>query len=400
MEVFRRWGYQEVMPAAFEYLDHLSPALEDELLNRSYKLTDRSTGRLMVLRPDATLQIARLVATLLRDAPMPLRLCYRTSVYRYDPDGRHREIHQAGVELVGSAHPEADAEGVAMAVEALQRAGLRRFQVAVGHVAFFQGLLAESGLGPEVRAELEEAVMVKDASRVAALTRAARLPRKSQEALLALPGLFGKAEVLTRAAALAANATARQAVENLRTVYETLKVYRLEDFVVLDLGEIRGFHYYTGIRFEIFAEGYGHPIGSGGRYDRLIQRFGYECPATGFAVDVDRLVAALGQQGGLPAFEGADFLVVDLGEDRALSLEVSKALRDQGHRVARELQARGLEEALHHARAHGIARVLVLGAPGARKGGALLLDVRRNARKSVSLKRLTRDARKGAPQDG
>ncbi|MBI5628364.1 MAG: ATP phosphoribosyltransferase regulatory subunit, partial [Candidatus Rokubacteria bacterium] len=164
--VFSQWGYREVVAPSYEYFDVLSLGTDQDLQEKMFKLVDRETGRMLALRADVTPQIARIVATRLRDAPKPLRLAYVTNVFRYDDPqvGRYREFFQAGVELVGLEKPEADAEMISMAVEGLKALGLGRFQIDVGQVEFFRGILEEIRADGAIARTLRDALGRKDAS--------------------------------------------------------------------------------------------------------------------------------------------------------------------------------------------------------------------------------------------
>lgn len=390
LSVFAQWGFQEIIPGAFEFFDQLQQGTDDRLLEDSYKLTDRGSGRVMVLRPDVTLQIARIAATTMAGAPRPLRLCYRSSAYRYEDDQarKNREVSQVGVELLGLEQPEADAEMVAIAVESLERAGLRSYQIALGQAAFVRGMIERPDLGPEPQAAIREAVLRKDLSQLEAITAEAHLSPAHRQGILELPRLFGKEEILDRAEAVADNPASKGAVANLREVYRFLRIYGLDRYVVMDLGEARGFDYYTGILFEVFAEGVGQKVGGGGRYDRLIGRFGEPCPATGFALDVDLLLEALERQRALPEYRGPDFLIVDLSKDKTAALELAKRLRKRGYRAARDIIRRDLEGSIAYAKESRIAQVLVLGSRGAKPDEAVVIDCRSNERKKLKIKKV------------
>src|ERR1700675_4628927 len=164
--VFRRWGYRELVTSAYEYFDVLSRGTDHDLQERMFKMVDRESGRLLALRADITPQIARIVATRMRDDAKPLRLSYVTNVFRYDEPhvGRYREFYQAGVELVGLPNPEGDAELIAMTVEGLRALGLERFQLDVGHADFFRGILEDLDLEDDRAGELRSALGRKDVS--------------------------------------------------------------------------------------------------------------------------------------------------------------------------------------------------------------------------------------------
>jgi len=159
-----RWGYEEIILPTLEYLDVLAPGLEAELVEKSYKLADRTTGRMLLLRPDATAQIARTVGMGLTGSMLPLRLSYRTSVFRYQPEhaGRDREIFQVGAELIGVDDGAGDSEIISLLIECLRAIGLHSFTVSVGHVGFSKGLLVRAGLSPQGQKRAEQAVARKD----------------------------------------------------------------------------------------------------------------------------------------------------------------------------------------------------------------------------------------------
>src|SRR5262249_7718049 len=158
--VFRKWGYREIVTSAYEYFDVLAQGTDQELQERMFKMVDRESGRLLALRADVTPQIARIVASRMREESKPLRLAYVTKVLRYDEPhvGRYREFHQAGVELIGLPNPEGDAELIAMTVEGLRALGLERFQLDVGQADFFRGLLEDLSLDEGRSAELRSAL--------------------------------------------------------------------------------------------------------------------------------------------------------------------------------------------------------------------------------------------------
>src|SRR5437667_12436487 len=189
--VFGRWGYREIVTPTFEFFDVLSVGTDAVVQEDMFKLVDRETGRLLALRADITPQIARIVATRMRDEPKPLRLGYVTNVFRYDePQVSHyREFYQAGVELIGLEKPEAEVEIIAMAIEGLQALGLERFQIDLGHPDFFRGLCEETGAEPARVRELRAALARKDASALERLVSDSTPDAHVREALLALPTL-------------------------------------------------------------------------------------------------------------------------------------------------------------------------------------------------------------------
>jgi ATP phosphoribosyltransferase regulatory subunit len=390
LSVFQRWGFQEIVTPSFEYYDVLALGLGEEVRDRTFKLTEQATGRLLVLRSDITPQIARVAATMLKDYPKPLRFCYNSNVFRYvEPQvGRHREVYQAGVELIGLELPEADVEMIAIAVECLMEVGLVDFKMAVSQVEFLRGLLEQLRLPYEAERQVQAALHRKDSSALDLLMEEFRLERSARDMLLTLPNLFGSEEVLTAASRLVNNQRSEQALANLQTVYDMLKVYGLESFVLLDLSEIRGFDYYTGIVFEGFTANLGYEICSGGRYDHMIGRYGKECPSTGFAIDIEKLQMALERQGTLRSPMHVDFLIMDFKPDKREALRIAKELRQRGYRVARDIIRRDLPGSLAYAQRMGIARGIILGTNGLGPQEALLKDLQAGWERVVSVHEL------------
>jgi ATP phosphoribosyltransferase regulatory subunit len=206
------------------------------------------------------------------------------------------------------------------------------------------------------------------------------------DALLALPTLFGHAEVLERAAAFARNARAARALSNLTEVYRLLTIYGLADAVLLDLGEVRGFDYYSGMYFEAYVADFGASVAAGGRYDHMLARFGYDCPAVGFAFDVARVLSVMDAQGVPVPLAGPDFFIIDFTPEKTAALSLARRLRDLGASVARDIVTRGLEESLAYARAQRVGRVLVVGSPRTRAGELLMLDLAGGGERTLAIR--------------
>ena len=385
--VFRRWGYREIVTPTYEYFDVLSVGTDHELQELMFKMVDRESGRLLALRADITPQIARIVATRLRDEAKPLRLAYLTHVFRYDQPqvGRYREFSQAGVELVGLPNPEGDAEMIAMTVESLRALGLGDFQIDVGQADFFRGILEDLGADEETARGLRSALGRKDVSELERRVAALGAPAAVAELLLALPGLYGRGEVLDRAGRLVKSARSEAALENLAEVYRLLGLYGLADSVLLDLGEVRGFDYYSGLHFEAYVKGLGAALAGGGRYDHMLGRFGYECPATGFAFEVGRILLAMESQRVLAPAAGPHFFVIDFTPDKRRALALARRYRDLGAEVARDIIARGLADSLAYARQQRARWALVIGEGAGDPDQVRVLDLARGTEEAAPL---------------
>lgn len=379
LTVLGRWGYQEIIPPTFEYLDVLSAGLEPEVIENSYTFVDRTSGRMLLLRPDVTAQIARIVAMGMAGPHVPLRLCYRTTVFRHEPEhaGREREIFQVGAELIGVDDVATDGEILALLVECLARLELPEFKISLGHVGFFKALLAKSGLSPDGRKRAEQAAARKDLPRLEEILREERIPRRSAAAILEAPGLYGREEVLERGRVLAGqDRELRAALDRLSAVYRLLAAGGMQRHLLLDLGELRGFEYYDGVVFDVFAEGVGCELGGGGRYNHLIGRFGRDLPSTGFALDVDRLFRALERVDNGSAAARADVLIAAPSSLRERLFAVAQTLRQAGLRVVQDVMSakgpRAVEEVLDTGRRLTASAVVVLGVGRSAADEALL----------------------------
>ena len=283
-------GYSEVIPPTFEYEEVFTRA-GTKLASELIRFVDRD-GRLVALRADFTSAIARMAATRLRDAPPPLRLSYAGKVYRQRPEGggHARETFQLGAELLGSAGPDADVEVLRMVIALLRALDIGEFQINLGDIRFVRPLLA--GLEPDEAEALRTAIDRKDRAALADGARRYGAPAAVARALVELPELIGRGEVLLRARSLASGPEAEQAIERLRAI-DGMLTDDERRHVVYDLGEIRGLGYYTGMQFEVFVAGAGRALAFGGRYDDLLARYGSERPAVGFAMETDALAELL-----------------------------------------------------------------------------------------------------------
>lgn len=328
---FCSWGYEEVVTPTMEYLQTLTTGTGLDLSEQMFVLFDRS-NRILALRPEMTIPIARLAATRLREKPLPLRLFYLTNVFRHEEAqaGRQCEFHQAGVELMGASEPSADAEVIGLAISATLAAGLSDFRICLGQVDFINGIMADAGLSERERQEIKQCLVKRDLVGLERTTKRSGLTNEKQAAICQIPLLSGGREALSTARALATNSASRGALENLEAIFELLHAYGLQQYVVFDLGVIRDFDYYTGMVFEGYTPGLGFPFCGGGRYDRMLASFGLECPATGFAMGIERLLLALNRQG-LNQQEGMRGVYVSWQEGQLIeAIAAARQLREDG----------------------------------------------------------------------
>jgi ATP phosphoribosyltransferase regulatory subunit len=325
-------GYESVASATLEYFSAYSEirnALPEE---RLFKLTDHN-GRLLVLRPDATLAISRIAATKLSQGQN--RLCYFTSKFDLQGGGEisNREILQAGVERLGESGAFSDAQTIAFAIECLKTAGLGDFVIDLGHVGYFKGVLEECGLSSEDGELLRRQINRKDGENAERILKKAGASAAAVNSVLALPALFGGAEVLERARDLTQNARAQSAIAHLQEVDSLLSRMGYANYVSYDLGAVRRLSYYSGIVFSGLVRGLGAPVLSGGRYDDLADDFGKHIPAVGFALGLKRILIALERQGNLPARTRLDAVIVCEKGAEEVGYREALRLADAGKRV-------------------------------------------------------------------
>jgi ATP phosphoribosyltransferase regulatory subunit len=365
LDVFNRWGYQEIRTPAMEYMEAMSLGLGADELDLAFKMVDRVSGRMMVLRSDVTPQVARMAAGAMSRTPLPLRLCYVADVYRHPDDPSHprRELIQAGVELIGINDPQADAEVIAVAVQALERMGLEGIRMSIGQVGFARGVFREAGFDGPTEDALVQAAGRKDRGAVEMILGQANAGKDVREAVLSLTSLSGNKDVLDQAGESAPCEECRAAVRNLRDVLELTVSYGVrEDQLLVDLGELTAFRYHTGIVFTGYVSGTGRPVLSGGRYDRLTEKYGREAPATGFAIDILEVVDTVSRVLSLdPAIQ---YLLVNRTGKREEGLRISVKLRGKGRKVLCLIREIPDEDLGTFITAHRIGKVLVLEGDG------------------------------------
>ncbi len=295
-KLFAEFGYEEVVTPTMEFLETLtiSGGVESNL----FKMFDQN-NRTLALHHEMTTPIARLAMSRLKDSPLPLKLSYNTSVFRFRKNqmGRQCEFYQAGVELLGVSNAFADAEIIALAANGLKVAGLKDFTICLGQVEFANGLMAENNLPPDVQTEIKIAIERHDIVGLEKIVDALNLDKAAADSLKKIPKLHGGIEILETACALANNKKSIDAINNLEEIYKLAEIYGVADKIAFDLGIIRDFEYYTGMVFEAYAPNVGYSLAGGGRYDHMLKDFGLACPATGFALGIERILTACEKQG-------------------------------------------------------------------------------------------------------
>jgi ATP phosphoribosyltransferase regulatory subunit len=343
-DLFRSWGYSAVQTPSLEVYDPAHPQAE-----AAFKLVDRD-GSVLALRGEYTTAVSDLVRAAFPDGPWPLRLRYAGNLWMRSSNaeiGRGREYSQVGVELLGVSTPLADAEVLELALEALTRAGLADAAVEIGHPGFVRAVLADTGLEGAALETVRAAVDRKDTPGLAAALAAAGVSGAARDAAIALPDLYGGPEVLDEAGRVASGPPAREALERLRAVAAELPPRRF----LYDLGMARRYDYYTGVTFRAYTPDFGLPLVGGGRYDGppITRPHAVGIPAAGFAIGLERLMAALA---GPPPLSPPEAISLDPG--------LARLMRAKGWRVEAGW-TRDLEAVLAYARERGIRYLLADG---------------------------------------
>lgn len=297
LDIFKRYGYRGIQTPTFEFFDIFSKEKGSVSERNMYKLIDRE-GNTLVLRPDITPSIARAVAKYFPDEDMPIRLCYKGNTFtsQYSYRGRLAETTQMGAELLGDATSDADAEMIAMLIDSLLSAGLENFQVEIGHVGFYKGLLQEAGLDEEEETQLRMLIEEKNYFGLEEMLSKFQISEHVKRGFIELPKLFGSLAQIKQAKQITGNPLCQQAVKYLEKLYGILKEYGLEKYVSFDLSILGNYRYYTGIVFQAYTYDTGEAIATGGRYDKLIEQYGKKSDSVGFGIFVDGLMLAMNRQ--------------------------------------------------------------------------------------------------------
>lgn len=357
-QLFDARCYNEVVTPTLEFFDLFSWTARYMRTNSMFKLVD-SKGRVLVIRPDCTIPIARLAATRLRGMQAPIRLYYSQNVLRVSPDmsGRSNELLHMGVELIGSGTQKSDLEIIELAAAVLRQTVGKGFRLEICHIGFFLDLMENLYAGEEEKAEIRALIEAKN--NVALQEKLSPYAdQAAARALRELPNLFGGGEVIDRARALCAGEKGAAVIEALSDLYEKLRLLGLEKNLILDLGLVNQADYYTGVIFRGYMPGAGEHVLSGGRYDNLLGDFGAPMPATGFAVNVDMLTRSPDSGDITPTVP--EILVYSEIDYAAAALRYIGTLTAQG-KTCEHSVAESLREATEYAVRRGAAQLHIVG---------------------------------------
>lgn len=316
-KLFASYGYEEVVTPAMEYLETLTISGGRTVEQDLFKMFDQN-NRTLALHHEMTTPIARLAVSRLKDSALPLKLSYNANVFRFrrNQPGRQCEFYQAGVELLGVSNAAADAEIIALAAQSLQSAGLKKFKICLGQVEFVAGLMEQNNLSADAQNKIKSALERHDI---------VELEKISPDTLKKISALHGGVEILDIAKNIVDNKKSLRAIENLAEIYRLLEIYNVADKIIFDLSLIRDFEYYTGMVFEAYAPSVGYSLAGGGRYDHMLKDFGMACPATGFAVGIERILLARDKQNISDTIHDKN-IFIGYADESKIDLAVKKAL--------------------------------------------------------------------------
>lgn len=388
-KVFRRYGYAEVETPVFEHLELFTKKSGANVVKQLYAFQDKS-GRWLALRPELTAPAVRLYISQLKSAPKPLKLFYFGNCFRYEePQARRwRQFLQSGVEIIGSARPEADAEVIALSNDVMRELGLVGRELRIGHIRLLREVLAKAGVKGDAQDPIMRAIDSREKSRLRDELDRAGVGENDEELLNDLISLRGDAKILGKAEKLVSGLPkARAAVQNLRDILRQVQLLGVEDFSV-DFGIARGLEYYTDAVFEFYVDGV--QVVGGGRYDELIELLGGEpCPAVGAGFGVDRIAQVLLKRKIGVERERLDCMVLPASEVMLDDcLKVARELRAVGLTVDVDLMGRSLTKAISYADSRGAERVIIIGAKDLAAGEVTLRDMRTGVQEKISKQEL------------
>lgn len=350
--VFRSWSYTEVLTPTFESYESLERGLGEKLMQQTFRFTD-PLGAALALRTEMTTPIARVVSARLRNATLPLRLSYIAPAYRYEEPqlGRMREFTQAGTELIGSTDVTADAEVLFMAAETLDAVGLADARFDINHAAIVDGVLRATGLSGDALAECKKLIAQRNLVALREFERSHDV--RHFDTVKRLTTMRGREDVLEMVRPVCTTPESLDALERLESILERASQLGYADRINIDFALLRDLEYYTGFVFEGYIADLGFSLCGGGRYDSLLPRFGYDAPAVGWMVGVERILLAL-ERRRIDERPRNEVDVLVSGSDVIAARERAKGLR-----VRVDVLNLDAERLLEYARHKAIPRVVI-----------------------------------------
>lgn len=346
--IFKSFNYLENETPTLEYYD----VFDEEVIKTEsvYKCFDFD-GRILVLKPDLTVPMARVAGTKLLDNMPPIRVSYMDKVFRTNENyGRQKEIAQAGIELIGTRNSRADAEVISIAIEGILASGLKEFQVDIGQVGFFKGLLERENLNSQEIDTLKDYIDKKDCISLKKFLKNRQISTAVTEILLKLPSLYGSVDIIDELKEFSLNNQTKKSIENIEEVIEILYQKGYGKYISIDLGMVKRLNYYTGIIFRGFTYGTGYPILSGGRYDDLIKNYGADLPAVGGCINITELIIALERQNMDFEYPNCEIIFSSNQQSKMKMYKLLKVLREKNYIIEEDIFDRDLDAVIMYAK--------------------------------------------------
>ena len=327
-------SYRDIETPTFEFFDIFNHDKGSASSNEMYKFFDRENNTL-VLRPDFTPSIARCAAKYYEEEDLPIRLCYQGSTFfnTHNHQGKLNEVTQLGAELINDDSSAADAEVIATVIDCFIASGMREFQIEIGEVDFFKGIIEEAGIDERTASELHHLIHNRNFFGLETKIKDMDLPDNVRQVLLSFDKLFGGFDMLETAKKLVTNPVSSEAISRLEKVYQVLSYSDYEHYVSFDFSLLSRYEYYTGIIFRGYAYGIGDAVVKGGRYNNLLKQYGKDAPAIGFAFYIDDLMMALSKQNVHVNIDNSDSIILyDIDKQRA-AVQLANLLRKAGRKV-------------------------------------------------------------------
>ena len=357
IDLFDKRGFLEIQPPTIEFYDVFSGQSAGISQESMFKFFDQQ-GRILVLRPDLTTSAARIAATKPIQFPKPWRFSYIGNVFRFEGAGdgklNQREFTQAGIEILGSLQPESDAEIISTIINGIKNAGIQEFQIELGQVEFFKGLMEEAQFTEEESETIREFIENKDFISLENELNNKKLKDKLKQIILEIPQMFGAPDIIKDIYDRVENTRSKLALDNLKNICEILNDYNIEKYINIDLGMVQSIDYYTGMIFRGLTRGVGSTICGGGRYDNLTSDFGETMPAVGGAIGINRLMLALNRQNIKMELPEIDTVISYMPNERKTAIQVAEELRKQGLIVEMSLSPGDVEHTKEYALAKSI----------------------------------------------
>lgn len=365
--VLELYSYHDIETPTFEFFDIFNRDKGSAPSNEMYKFFDRDNNTL-VLRPDITPSIARCVAKYYADEELPVRLCYTGNTYTntLKLQGKLKEVTQIGAELVNDDSSAADAEIIATVIDCFKKIGIKDFQIEIGQIDYFKGLVAESGISEDEEEMIKEYIHIKNFFGLEEYVADLDISDELKKAFASFNTLFGGVSMLDEAEEYVSNEISLEAIRRLRRVYRALESYGCTDHVSFDLGVLDGYNYYTGIIFRGYTYGTGDAVVKGGRYNNLLKQFGKDAPSIGFAFIIEELMMALDRQSIDVEVDYSNTIVLYDTENQDRAIKAGMTFRAQGRKIEliRKSHRKTVEDYLEYAKREHFSGLMYFDASG------------------------------------